>query len=104
MNHEGYIDVKAPEHPKARKNGYVSEHVLVWESVHNRPLPNGWVIHHLNGVKNDNRPENLIGLPFTKHKFVLAEKAKRIRELEAKVRLLERALEANQLIFGIGEN
>ena len=52
----GYIYVRAPDHPRAR-NGYVAEHILVWERVHNKPLPPGWVVHHLNGIGVDNRPK-----------------------------------------------
>jgi hypothetical protein len=34
------------------------EHVKVWED-HNGPLPAGYVVHHINGDKLDNRIENL---------------------------------------------
>lgn len=101
---QGYNLIRQLEHPRAGKSGYVAEHILIWEEVHNKVLPEGWVIHHLNGIKDDNRPENLVAFSSTKHAHVLAAKGKRIRELEAKVKLLERALEQNQLIFNFGEN
>lgn len=103
---DGYIEIKMPTHPKAKSNGFVAEHILIWEKVHNRPLPVGWVIHHLNGIKNDNRPRNLEGMPKGEHHSKLLDQSlkKRIRELEVEVKLLEKALEANQLIFNIGEN
>lgn len=97
-NH-GYILILKPEHPRADKAGYVPEHILIWEQVHNKPLPQGWVIHHLNGIKADNRPENFLALPSRKHHDVLAAKAQRIRELEAKVKLLEKALDSQQIIW-----
>lgn len=99
----GYMKILYKDHPRADKRGYILEHVAIWEQVHNKSLPNGYVVHHLNGVKSDNRPENLAAFSSRQHQHVLAAKAKRIRELEAKVRLLEKALEANQLIF-VGEN
>lgn len=95
----GYVMVWNPTHIRAEAPGYVREHILVWEQVHNKPLPEGWVIHHLNGMKSDNRPENLIALPDKKHGRILLAKAERIRELEAKVRLLERALDSQQMIW-----
>ena len=96
---DGYIDINLPEHPRARKEGYVLEHILIWGKVHGKPLPEGWVIHHINGIPNDNRPENLVALPNKKHYEILRIKAQRIRELEAKVKLLERALDNQQLIY-----
>lgn len=96
---DGYIKLYNPNYSRADSNGYVLEHIYIWEQAHNQSLPNGWVIHHLNGIKDDNRPENLLALPIKKHKLILAEKAKRIRELEAKIKLLEKALNNNQMIF-----
>ena len=79
----GYILILRPEHPRANKKGYVLEHLLIWEEAHGKPLPKGWIIHHLNGIKDDNRPQNLEALPNKKHYHVLQAKAKRIQELEA---------------------
>lgn len=60
MNH-GYRCIYIPEHPHARDGKYVYEHRLVMEEVLNRYLdPLKDVVHHINGVKTDNRPENLV--------------------------------------------
>jgi HNH endonuclease len=57
---KGYVHIKAPAgHPNARKDGYMFEHVLVMSQMLGRPLLPGEHVHHRNGVKNDNRPENL---------------------------------------------
>lgn len=99
----GYILIYKPDHTRAVAN-YVLEHILVWEEVNNESVPKGWEVHHLNGIPDDNRPENLEAMPSKKHKLILAAKARRIRALEAKVKLLERSIEDNQMIFTISEN
>lgn len=97
----GYIYVLRPEHPRANASGYVGEHIVVWEEAHAEPLPKGWVVHHLNGIKDDNRPVNLVGLPSKKHSGVLKAKAERVRQLEDEVDKLKYALNSNQMIFGV---
>lgn len=61
---------------------YTPEHRLIWEKAYNKKIPKGWHIHHLNGIKSDNRLENLIALSSKKHSLVLSAKAKRIQKLE----------------------
>lgn len=58
---DGYVRVRLPEHPRADKSGMVLEHLVVMEASLGRPLDwsLGEQVHHVNGVKNDNRPENL---------------------------------------------
>ncbi|KKN71811.1 hypothetical protein LCGC14_0416650 [marine sediment metagenome] len=101
---DGYIMIHTPNHYRANSRSYVFEHILVWERVHNRKLPTGWVIHHLNGIKDDNRPENLVALKRGEHTHLEKPFKERIRTLEMKVELLEKALDANQLIYKLEEN
>lgn len=56
----GYPAVYAPDHPRAKSNGYVKEHIIVAERFLGRKLEEGEVVHHINGKKDDNSPENLM--------------------------------------------
>ena len=56
---DGYILRYVPDHPCANSRGYIGEHRLVVEEHLGIILPKEFVVHHLNGVKDDNRIENL---------------------------------------------
>jgi len=55
----GYVIVRAPGHPRADHYAYVFEHILVMELLLGRYLDGDETVHHRNGVRDDNRPENL---------------------------------------------
>lgn len=57
---EGYKHIWKPDHPYATKHGYVLEHRLIVEVREGRYLRPNEEVHHINGIKNDNRSENLM--------------------------------------------
>ncbi len=62
----GYLMIHAPEN--GRLNEYVGQHILVAEKRLGRKIVKGEHVHHLNGQKQDNRPENLVVLSRSRHR------------------------------------
>ena len=71
----GYIRFRSSANPNGKR-----EHVVVAERALGRPLPASAVVHHVNEVPGDNRPENLIICPDEAYHNLLH---KRMRALAA---------------------
>lgn len=56
---DGYVRAWAPNHHRADNNGRVYEHILVAEAAFGVAVTRDVHVHHINGVRDDNRPENL---------------------------------------------
>lgn len=54
----GYVLIFKPDHPFSRFN-YIREHRLIMEKKVKRYLSPEEVVHHINGIKSDNRIKNL---------------------------------------------
>jgi len=68
----GYILIYSPYHPFAHNN-YVYEHRLIMERSLKRFLKPSEEIHHINGIKDDNRTENLKVLSKSEHQTIHQE-------------------------------
>lgn len=67
IDSNGYVMIKIPNNPMARINSWVPEHRLIMSQIIGRPLIRKEEVHHINGNKQDNRPENLMLLPKPEH-------------------------------------
>ena len=98
QNERGYIQIYLyPDdffHSMASATGYVLEHRLVMAKHLNRCLQTWELVHHKNGIKDDNRVENLQLINDLGHKqlTILEDKINKLlegqRELKQEIRLL----------------
>jgi hypothetical protein len=65
---DGYVITFKPEHPNCKSDGYVMEHRVIMAAHLGRPLRDDEVVHHKNGIKSDNRLENLQLLNPSQHR------------------------------------
>jgi len=56
---QGYIEVLMPDHLLANANGYVKRSILVMETKIGRPLQPEEIVHHKDGDKENDHPDNL---------------------------------------------
>lgn len=64
----GYLFLYKPEHPRVNRRGYVKRAILVLEQKLGRPLLPNMDSHHINGIKDDDRPRNLMELSHSEHR------------------------------------
>ncbi|AHC18869.1 HNH endonuclease signature motif containing protein [Paenibacillus polymyxa] len=82
---KGYIACCVKSHPFAGKDGYVFEHRLVVEQFTGHYLTAEYDVHHINGVKDNNRIENLEVLAHAEHTIKTHRGLKRTRSTRDKL-------------------
>ena len=82
INSNGYVMMYVSGHPRSDKAGYILEHIFVWEKYNGRKLRKGEIVHHLNGIKADNNPLNLLAMKKSTHDKLIPAMRTRIRQLE----------------------
>jgi hypothetical protein len=95
---EDYVRLRMPNHPNASKDGMISEHRYVMEQKIGRYLLKTEHVHHINGIKSDNRIENLkLVSPANHHIYnslcSSCELRKEIRLLRWEMKQLKEALQ-----------
>lgn len=55
----GYILIHNPKHPNANSKGCLFQHTFIMSEYLGRPLEKNETVHHKNGIRDDNRIENL---------------------------------------------
>jgi hypothetical protein len=56
---DGYIRIRMPKHPNCDRDGLIREHRYIIEQNIGRYLKTNEHVHHINGIRDDNRIENL---------------------------------------------
>jgi len=65
---DGYILIKVgKDHHLAHADGYAFEHRVIAEKNLKRRLEKNETVHHINGIKDDNRPSNIKVCPSRAH-------------------------------------
>lgn len=79
---QGYVFIYQPDHPFALSGKYIAEHRFIMERCIGRYLRTNEVVHHINGITNDNRIENLELMDASEH--IRFHNKYRLRDLNGK--------------------
>jgi endogenous inhibitor of DNA gyrase (YacG/DUF329 family) len=92
---QGYVYLWEPDHPKSGTyNGWYAEHRLVLEQKLGRVLETEEQVHHCDGCKSNNHPDNLMLVSASEHQAFTRD------EIVARRRANQAELEAYRQKFG----
>lgn len=100
ISNDGYIQVwLPPKHPYSgmSSNNWIAEHRLVMAQALGRCLLSTELVHHINGVKSDNRIDNLQILPRSKHRADICLSCN--VELRNKIKSLEERIDTQEQLI-----
>lgn len=95
----GYVALYSPEHPNRTSDNLVFEHRLVAEMNIGRQLHKDEVVHHINGDKQDNSPENLEVCKRSEHVHRHFTDGDGIQYLTKRIIYLEKLLKKNNIDY-----
>lgn len=83
--HSGYWQILLPYHHRADTKGYVYEHVVIAERALGRLIYRNEHVHHINGIRTDNRLHNLLVISASKHTSITWTGLKHSEESKMKI-------------------
>lgn len=90
LNKGGYFLLLNKNHPRSDRNGYVLEHICVFEKETGITVPLDCCVHHINGDKKDNRIENLCLMTKKAHTILHHLGKKRSDDFRKKMSILSK--------------
>lgn len=96
---QGYIYIYQPDHLYTTKRRYVMEHRLVMEKHLGRYLKPNELVHHKNGIKDDNRLENLELLTKGTHVSKHMQDIFEVNDLKQEVARLKKLLTEHNIAY-----
>ena len=103
---EGYIEIRLTIDDfffsMTDSKGYISEHRLVMAKYLKRCLLPWEIVHHKNGIRDDNRLENLELLPGRKYHIGDTLTKSLLKTMTKRIQYLENLLKMNGISFGKG--
>jgi hypothetical protein len=77
---DGYVFIKYESHPNRNTNNYVPEQVLIAEKALGKFLPDGAIVHHADGTRNNNKNNNLVVCQDAAYHFLLHARTRALNE------------------------